>query len=225
MEATVSARRRAGILSTVVRDIPREFWEDMRARTRQTYLDAFHRTQNETNLLDQQRLASLYQSRHFRMEHLLHAVAAAHDMACSATLLVENKCHYVYASRGAIGLTQAYVPSIGEMPKPARFRERHSAINRIITAPQLDFGLEAPELLEAKEFYGLIAHNPVGKRFTVEDQTLGMIQLCVPDAGCSSWAAQFTVHEIIAAYTTDTKADRGPEWKRPVEDDKKKASE
>ena len=221
MDDTQGARRRASILATVVRDTPRDFWEAISARARQTYLDAFHQTQNETSLLNEQRLDSLYQSRHFRMEHLLHSVAEAHGLACSATLVVENNRRYVYASKGAVGLTQAYVPAIGEMPKPARYRERRSAINRIISEPELPFGLEAPELLEAKEFYGLIAHNPVGKRFTVEDQTLGMMQLCVPQEGCTSWAAQLTVHEIIAAYTADVRAERGPEWKRPIEEEKK----
>lgn len=219
-DLTSADRQRLSILSILVRDLPRGFWEDLRTRSRQAYLDVFHQIRNDPNILDEQRLDKLYQDRHFRMENLFKVLADGHGLACSATLLVENGRRYVYASMGAVGLTQAYVPTIGEMPKPARFRERHSALNRIVREPGLDFGLEPEELVELKAFYGLVAHNPVGKRFTESDQALGMIQLCVPVEGCASWAAQFALQEIISAYEVDkpaAKPERGPSWKREDE--------
>lgn len=219
--------QRAIILSTLTRDLPRSFWEDIAIRSRQAYLDVFHQVRNDPTILDEQRLDALYQARHFRMEHLLKTVAEAHGLACSATLLVTNNRSYVYASSGAVGLTQAYVPTIGEMPKPARFRERHSELNRLVTIPGLDFGLEPRELLASKEFYGLIAHNPAGRRFTESEQALGMIQLCVPTVGCSGWAAELPVQEIIASYRVAAPSptpvtERGLTWKVQQEEEKKK---
>src|SRR3546814_4478945 len=66
--------------------------------------------------------------------------------------------------------------SIGAMPKPARFRERLAAINDIMRSPRLDLGDEPREVLLGKRFYGLLAHNPAGKRFVESDRRLGMIQ-------------------------------------------------
>lgn len=214
---------RATVLEIVVRDTPKAFWEDLRARSHQTYLDVFKQIENDRNVLAEQRLDNLYQQRHFRMENLLKTLADGHGLATSATLLVENNRRYVYVSKGSVGLTQAYVPAIGEMPKHARFRQRHSAMNAIAAAPGLDFGIDAPELLELKAFYGLIAHNPGGKRFSESEQALGMIQLCVPASGFKSWAAQITLQEIISAYPatrTEAKPERGPVWKAPANDKK-----
>lgn len=212
---------RGGILAILVRDTPQAFWEDLRARSRQTYLDVYKQIENDPNILAEQRLDSLYQQRHFRMENLLKTLSDAHGLATSATLLVENNRRYVYVTKGAVGLTQAYVPAIGEMPKPARFRQRHSALNRIGRERSLDLGLDAPELLELKAFYGLIAHNPGGKRFTEVEQALGMIQLCIPSDGCKSWEAQITLQEIISAYPVErpeAKPERGPAWKTAADD-------
>jgi hypothetical protein len=214
---------RATILGTIVRDIPKGFWEDLAARTRQGYLDVFHQTKNDPNILAEQRLDSLYQARHFRMEHVLKTASDAHGLASSATLIATNNRRYVYASMGSVGLTQAYVQTIGEMPKAARFRERHSELNRVVSEGMLDLGIEPAELLASKDFYGLIAHNPAGKRFTENEQALGMIQLCVPVVGCGAWAAELPIQEIIAAYAAAPAeiTERGPTWK--VEKDDKAA--
>ncbi len=218
-------KQRQAILGILVRDLPRGFWEDLRASSRRAYLDAYHQILNNPNVLASQRLDMLYQDRHFYMEAMLKTLADKHGLASSETLLAENNRTYVYASIGAVGLTEVYVPAIGEVAKPARFRERYSSINGAIRNPGLDLGLEPRELLEVKAFYGMIAHNPAGRKFTEDDQTLGMIQLCVPVEGCTSWAAQFSLQEIISAYEVKTESDRGPEWKRGAADDKGRKEE
>lgn len=124
------AQTRAIIVSTIVRDTPRAFWENVRAGARRTYADVFEQVRNEAGTLAEQKLDKLYQDRHFAMEHLLATVAKGHGFACSATLLTENNRRYVYATKGSIGLTQVYVPCIGAMPRPARFRERHAALGQ-----------------------------------------------------------------------------------------------
>jgi hypothetical protein len=106
-------RTRAIIVSTIARDTPRAFWLDVRVAARHAYADTFEQVRNDPTALNEQRLDKLYQDRHFRMEHLLATAAEQHGFACSRTILAENNRTYVYATKGAIGLTQAYVPSIG----------------------------------------------------------------------------------------------------------------
>jgi len=211
------SRLRHAILSMIVRDLPLGFWEDARTRAMQTYLDIFHEIKSDPNALDEQRLDKLYQDRHFRMERLLADLAKKHGLACSPTILDENNRRYVYVTKGSFGLTQTYVQAIGGMPHPARFRERLAAMNGIPDEPRLDFGDEPREVLLEKEFYGLLAHNPVGKRFIENDQKLGMIQFCVPSPGCTRWALQLTIQEIISAYEVakpEQKPERRLAWKK-----------
>jgi hypothetical protein len=208
-------RARGIILATVARDTPKTLWEDVRDGAKRTYADAFEQVRNDPNVLNEQRLDKLYQDRYFRMEHLVASLANQHGLACSTTLLAENGRYYVYAGKGAIGLTQTYVPTIGSMPKQARFRERHAAINALEREPRLDLGDQLPELL-GKEFYGLIAYNPVGRRFTSDDQRLGMVQVCVPTKCMSAWAVELTLEEIIGVYekpAPSKKPDRRLPWK------------
>jgi hypothetical protein len=223
------ARLTATVISTIVRDFPKGFWEDARTGTRQSYLDVFHQFNADPNLVGEQRLDKLYQDRHFRMEHLLAIVARKHGLPCTPTLLATNSRHYVYVTKGAIGLTQAYVPAIGAMPKPARFREQLAAMNAIPNKPRLDLGDEPREALLGKDFYGLLAHNPAGRRFAEQDQRLGMIQFCVPVPDCSEWAVELTIDEITAAYERmaprDKASNRGLRWKPDKKDDKKKGDD
>ena len=209
-------RLRATILSTIIRDTPKSFWEGSRVRTRQTYTDIFHEVAADPNVVPEQRIDKLLQDRHFRMERLLSDLAASHGFACSPTILVENNRHYVYATKGAIGVTQTYVRTIGETPQPARYRERLAALNAIPRSPRFDLGDEPREVLIGKDFYGLLAHNPVGRRFVEGEQRLGMLQFCVPVDDCSTWAAQFAIEEIVAAYPVArpaTTTRRDPVWR------------
>ena len=79
---------RSGILAILVRDTPQAFWEDMRARSRQTYLDVYKQVENDPNILAEQRLDSLYQQRHFRMRyygfHGSNGVRAIRPSTCNA---------------------------------------------------------------------------------------------------------------------------------------------
>ncbi|MCH8097939.1 MAG: hypothetical protein IID53_12760 [Proteobacteria bacterium] len=111
------------------------------------------------------------------------------------------------------------------MPKPARFRERHAAMSNIPKFPRLDLGDEPPEVLLGKDFYGLLAHNPVGKRFTEHEQRLGMMQFCIPVNDCSGWAVELAIEEIVSAYQVAApaeKVDRRLPWKKRGEEEGKK---
>ena len=217
-------RMRAIILSTVVRDVPRGFWSDLREGARRTYGDVFQQVLSEPLLVENQRIDLLYQLRHCRMEHLLLSLAARHEIACSPNLLVENSRYYVYASRGSVGMTQSYVPGIGAMPKPAKYLRRHAELNAITRSPQLGMLDDAPELFLGKDFFGLIAHNPVGKRFAEADQRLGMVQFCIPVQDHSAWAAELTVQELLDAYDSaapEAKPDRALPWKDRTQEETK----
>lgn len=211
------------ILATLVRDVPKGFWEDARNRARQTYLDIFHEVAAYPNMLADQRSEKLHYDRFFRMEHLISMLAEEYGFAWSPNVLQENGHHYVYAARGTVGLTQTYVPAIGDMPKPAKFRERLAAMNNIAARPRLALGDETQEIFSARTFYGLLAHNPVGKRFTESEQRLGMIQFCVPAPGCTKWEAQYAIEEIVSAYDAVApaqKPDRSLPWKKRDADKK-----
>lgn len=206
----------ATITSTIVRDIPREFWADLRTKSQHAYLDVFHSVTGDTTVVDEQRLDKLYQDRHFRMEHLMKTLAEDHGLDCSPRLLVDNNWHYVYVASGAVGMTQSYVPAIGAMPKPAKFRERLAKMNQVGKSPRFNFGDEPPGLLKLKDFYAVVAHNPVGKRFQEDHQRLGMMQFCVPFADFSDWALELAVEEILVAYDAlapSKKGDRSLPWK------------
>ncbi|MGF1611978.1 MAG: hypothetical protein ACFCUQ_21450, partial [Kiloniellales bacterium] len=171
---------------------------------------------SDPTVVNEQRLDKLYQDRHFRMEQLLLALAADHGLDGSPRLLEDNNRHYVYVASGAVGMTQSYVPAIGAMPKPAKFRERLAAMGQIGRSPRLDFGDEPSGLLKVKEFYGLVAHNPAGKHFAEDQQRLGLIQFCVPFDDFSEWALELTIEEILAGYdllAPSEKGDRSLPWR------------
>lgn len=191
---------RATVLATVARDTPKEFWETLLARTRQTYRDTFFQTQADPGILAEQRLDALYQARHFRMETVLYGISLDHGLKASMTLVKRNGRSIAFVAQGAIAMTQAYVPAMGEMPKPAKFRERYATMNKPARGGILDLGDQPCELLESKEFYGIVTHNPVGKRFEEELQALGMAQLSVPNPSCTGWLAQLPIQEILANY-------------------------
>lgn len=215
-----AARLRATALSTVVRDTPEQFWTDARAGVRQEYLALFHEIAADPNVIAEQRIDKLYQDRHFRLESLFLSIAKKHGFSASTTILAtNNRCH-VYAVRGALGLTQAYVQTIGALPQAARYRERYAELIGIPKQRRFDFGDEPEPVLIGKDFYGVITHNPVGRRFTEADQRLGMMQLCIPVHDCSEWAVELPVDVILAAYersgpSMPAPSARDPKWKRP----------
>ena len=113
-------------------------------------------------------------------------------------------------------MTQSYVATIGAMPQPAKYRGRYAAMNEMGRTPQLNLGVEPEEVFIGKEFYGLLAHNPSGKRFSEVEQRLGMIQFCVPVQDLTAWAAELTIQEILDGYRSETrseKPDRRLPWK------------
>lgn len=206
-------RLKATALSVVVRDVPAGFWSEALTRGRLAYMDAYHQIAADTRILPEQRKDMLYQLRHFRMEHLLITLAEEYGLAKSPTVLAENGRTFAYVTTGDVGMTQAYVSEIGAMPQPARFRERFA---RKMDLPRLDLGDEPAEVMVGKSFYGLLAHNPVGRRFDENDQKLGMMQFCLPANDCKAWATELTITEIVQAYEAAKpadKPDRSLPWK------------
>lgn len=214
-------RLKATIVTTIVRDLPKQFWIDLRGMTRQAYADVFTQIDADPNIVPEQRIDRLRQDRHFRMEHVLSTLADRHGIARSHTLLAENSQHFVYATCGDIGMTQTYVRAIGDLPKAARYWQR---LAEACDLPRLDLGDEPAEVLIGKSYYGLIAHNPIGHRFDPEEQKLGMIQFCVPSRDGKAWALELALEELTAAYPVekpDVAPERKPKWKGRDKDEKK----
>jgi hypothetical protein len=212
-------RLRATAMSMIVRDTPQGFWTDLRPRAQNIYADTFAEVKTDAQVHPDQKIDDLLQRRHFRMEKLLIDLAQAHGLSSSMSLIIQNDRHHAYVFKGDVAMTQSYVQRIGELPHPARFRERLASSMKL---PRLDLGDEPDGAFIIRNLYGLIAHNPIGRRFREEEQRLGMIQFCLPAEDCKAWAAELTIAEIVAAYPAEPKRSeprRSPTWKRSDDKD------
>lgn len=211
-------RLKATAATTIIRDIPSGYWEELRARGLNVYADTFAEVEADPNVHPDQKIDDLLQRRHFRMENLLVQLAVRHGLLHSMNLIVQNNRRHAYVYCGDVGMTQSYVQAIGDMPHPAKFREK---LANSMGFPRLDLGDEPPGAFVMRNLYGLIAHNPVGRRFDQSEQRLGMMQFCLPSNDCKSWALEFTISEILGAYPSAVKQDtikRSPSWKKPKDD-------
>lgn len=212
-------RLRATASTMIVRDIPMAFWSDLRTLAVIAYADTFAEVDADKNVLPDQKIDDLLQRRHFRMEKLIIDLAIRHSLSHSMSLIVQNNRRHAYVFKGDVGMTQSYVQAIGMMPQPAKFRER---LANSMELPRLDLGDEPDGAFLMRKLYGLIAHNPIGRRFRADEQKLGMIQFCLPAADCRAWAVEFTVTEILGAYPATPKKDvpkRSMPWKKPKDDE------
>lgn len=198
--AAIDEQLKINALNAITLSSPITFWQDCRGAFRQGYMDVFQQVAQDPNIVPEQRIHKLHQDRHFRMEDALFKLAVKHGMPASTTLLAENGYPYVYVARNQIGFTESYVPYIGAMPKPAKFRERLAEATGI---PRLGLGDEPADILGIRNFYGLLAHNPVGKNFDEQQQRLGMIQFCIPSMDTKEWVVELAIEEIITAYPQD----------------------
>ncbi|MEX1036271.1 MAG: hypothetical protein WDZ54_09960 [Sneathiella sp.] len=200
-------------LSMLVRDIPEEFWSDLHALGKIVYADTFAEVENDPSVVADQKIDLLLQRRHFRMEKLLVDLAARHGLSSSMSLILQNgRCH-AYVFKGDVSMTQSYVKCIGDLPQPAKFRER---LANTMELPRLDLGDEPDGAFIMPKLYGLVAHNPLGRRFVENDQKLGMIQFCLPSVDCKAWAVELSLTEISSVYpSTPSKAkpSRSLSWK------------
>jgi hypothetical protein len=212
-------RLRATAKPMIVRDIPMAFWSDLRPLAVIAYADTFAEVDADRNVLPDQKIDDLLQRRHFRMEKLIVDLAVRHGLSHSMSLIVQNNRRHAYVFNGDVAMTQSYVQAIGMMPQPAKFRERLASSMEL---PRLDLGDEPDGAFLMRTLYGLIAHNPIGRRFRADEQKLGMVQFCLPAADCRAWAVEFTVAEILDAYPAAPKKDvpkRSMPWKKPMDDE------
>jgi len=212
-------RLRATAITMIVRDTPSSFWSDLRALAIIAYANAFADVDADKSVLPDQKLDDLLQRRHFKMEKMIVDLAIQHGLSHSMNVIAQNNRRHAYVFKGDVAMTQSYVQAIGMMPQPAKFRER---LANSMELPRLDLGDEPDGAFVMPTLYGLIAHNPVGRRFRSEEQKLGMIQFCLPASDCRAWAVEFTVAEIIDAYPAAPKKDlpkRSMPWKKPKGDE------
>lgn len=212
--ATDEELLREHILAQVTTSIPKAFLVEAQERIRRAYPEVYLAVAHSVTTLPEQQIFKLNQDRCFRVDWELHEAAKAHGLNVTAKELPHNKWHHTYVTAGAFGLTQSYVPRVGDFPQPAKFRE---ALAEAANCPRLPLD-DAAEIYSAKEYYALLAHTPVGRRFVEEDQKLGTFMFCVPDRTMKTWALSIGVSEVIALYPADektTKKDRTvPTWKR-----------
>ncbi len=205
-------------LSMIVRDTSAEFWNELRSRSIIVYANTFADVENNDGVLPDQKIDFLLQTRHFQMENLLIDLAKRHGLSHSLSLIVQNNRRHAYVFNGDVSMTQSYVQAIGNLPQPAKFREKLASTMKL---PRLDLGDEPEGAFILRQLYGLIAHNPIGRRFQKEEQKLGMIQFCLPSSDCKAWALEFTIAEIADAYPTvisKITMTRSLSWKKSKDD-------
>jgi hypothetical protein len=200
------------MIARVVEFVPRGFLEEMQRRTERAYLERFQLVKHEPTTLEDHRLFKLLADRVFQMDWELAKAAKAHELFATSKQLPENTWIYTYAIAGAFGLTQSYVPTIGALPQAAKFRDE---LAKAAGFPRLPID-DPKEIYELKRFYALLAHNPIGKRFTEDDQKLGSLQFCVPCKDMNSWAFAMSVAELLSYYPAEAReleTTRAPTWK------------
>lgn len=203
-------------MDTIVESTPRGFWQTFRDRLTAVYEDTFEAVLHDAAVLDDQKLEKLRQDRFFRLETLLYETAETHGMPVSTKVIGDNQHNYVLVNCGGICLTQCYVPTVGDLPKPAKFRERLSMMSTISDQQRLLLGDEPVGIREPSRYFGLLTHNPIGSRFNAEEQRLGHLQFGVPWSGCTSWAARLLLTEIVSSYlpASEEPGKARPKWKQ-----------
>lgn len=210
--ATDEEQVRQHILTQAMKAIPKSFLVEMQDRIRRAYLEEFSSVSHNLTTLAEQQIFKLNQDRCFRVDWELHEAAKAHGLSVTAKELPSNKWRHTYATVGVFGLTQSYVPRVGDLPHAARFRE---ALAEAANCPRLPLD-DSAEIYSVREYYALLAHTPVGRRFVEADQKLGSLTLSVPDRTMKAWALSISVPEFIAMYAAEEKSTKdrtAPTWR------------
>lgn len=206
-------RLKQHIRNGAVNSFPKQFLVDLQNRTERAYQDTFAEVAHSKTTLPEQRIHKLRQERCFRMDYELAQAAKKFDIPYTAKQLAENDWQFTYITSGNFGATQSYVPQMGCLPSPAKFRD---TLARAATIPRLPID-DDEEIFRERTFYGLFAHNPIGSIFDEEKQKLGSIQLCVPFEDMKKYALEVSVAELLADYPAESKpgvAFPSPTWKR-----------
>ena len=76
-------------------------------------------------------------------------------------------------------------------------------MNRIGTEPAIDFGEHALDLLDVKQFYEIITHNPVGRQFGEAQRGPRHDPTQHPDPGLRALAGPATVSGDFGGLSCD----------------------
>ena len=211
--ATDEQALREHLIAQTTINIPKAFLEEFNRRLGRAYDEEFAVVQSDPTTLAEHKASKLIATRCFRVDWELHETAKKHGLAVTAKPLPENTWHYTYVSSGRCGLTQSYVQKLGSLPQSAKFRENLASAANMPRLP-LD---DPKEIYAIKDFYALLAHNPVGQRFSEDSQKLGGLQLCVPSPDMKRWVLEISVAELLSHYEAEVKrTDRttAPIWKQ-----------
>lgn len=213
--ATDESALREHVIAQAVRSIPEAFLREVNDRFPRAYAEEFAELAHKPARLPEQRIFNLIQDRCFRIDWELSEAARAHGLPYTVKPLPANSWRHTYVTSGGFGLTQSYVQRTGDLPQPARFRDRLAEAAR---CPRLPID-DPAEIYAIREFYALLAHNPVGRGFTEEEQRLGSLMFCLPDSGMKGWAVEISVPELLSHYpaVARPRIERGPSWKRGVD--------
>lgn len=185
------------ITTAIIQSYPAGFWRELYDRIAGMYADMYEQIKHDGTVLDSQKICKLQQDRPFKIDWVMAEVAKRHGISCSTEAVPNNGWNHAYAVSGNLGITQSYVPTFNDFPQHAKFRE---ALSKASKFPQLEF--EDQEAFNKEyEFYGLIAHTPIARRFDEQSCKLGSAQLCIPHPGMNEWALTVGLLELESLYT------------------------
>lgn len=210
--ATDHELMRQHVISRAVAEIPKGFLENFNQRMQRAYADEFADMQHRPARIKSQRPFNLIDERFYRADHELFEAAKDFGLNATANPLPQNAWRHVYVSCGEFGFTQSYVRRIGEMPKPAKFRESLASAAKMPRLPLT----EASDIYDLKKFYAIFTHCPIGDGFKEEQQRLGSLMFSVPYEDMNEWMLNISVSELITMYPViiKDKKSRSPIWKR-----------
>lgn len=200
-------------IKQAITHIPKGFLKDFQYRTSIAYKEAFKETELSSSILQEQKLQRLIAVRYFHVESAFKKASENYGLSFTAKQLPENSFRTGYVSCGHFGFTQSYVQCIGDLPQPAKYREKLASAGN---APRLPLD-EPSDIYKPKQHYAIFTHNPKGKYFSEEMQSLAELRLSIPYNDMKGWVLNISIMELIAHYPADDKkvsAHRAPTWKR-----------
>lgn len=184
------------IIQAIVESYPAAFWRELYDRIAIMYLSMYEQIKHDTTVLDSHKLLKLQQDRPFKIDWVMSDVAQRFNIPCTTEAVSDGVWNHAYAVSGSVGLTQSYVQYYGEFPQAARFRQELSKASKF---PKLEFAGEKA-FNKAYEFYGLVAHSPIARKFDENSCKLASAQLCIPHPGMNEWAATIGLLELESKY-------------------------
>ncbi|MGD0193140.1 MAG: hypothetical protein ABSD74_20585, partial [Rhizomicrobium sp.] len=203
---------------------PVAVWKGLGDQVPWAYAEAHDSAENDPRVLPDQASFKAAQDRHFFLEYTLSTIAKETGSAFVSSIVLENGWRYGIFRAGKVTFTQKCVGSYGEIPPPAKFRERLAESNGFIRQGKFAFMRDAVKVTEA-EINGVLIHGPESRSFRSPGFSRpAFICYAVPFPDYSGWVAKYELAELVASYIAAQPKSKKPEpkWKSEQKRDRGK---